>query len=74
MDSGVTRTYNISGPGFDADGNATTVTGPQLIGQPASRNVGPPFLIVTYGRVTFTADFTIASLTGSVTDVCADLS
>ena len=69
--SGVVRTYNLSGPGFD-EGN--TITGPQLIGQPASRNVGPPFLIVNYGRVTFTPDFTIASRTGSFTDICADLS
>jgi len=69
--SGVVHTYNLSGPGFD-EGN--TITGPQLIGQPASRNVGPPFLIVAHGRVTFTPDFTIATRTGSVTDVCADLS
>jgi hypothetical protein len=69
--TGATRTYNLSGPGF---AGGTTVTGPQLIGQPASRNVGSPFLIVAYGRVTFTPDFTIASRTGSVTDVCAALS
>lgn len=69
--TGAVRTYNLSGPGFDG-GN--TIAGPQLIGQPASRNVGPPFLIVNYGRVTFTPDFTIATRTGRYTDVCADLS
>jgi hypothetical protein len=29
---------------------------------------------VTCGRVTFTPEFTIATLSGHVTDVCADLS
>jgi hypothetical protein len=69
--TGAMRTYNLSGPGFDG-GN--TVTGPQLIGQPASRHVGPAFLIVAYGRVTFTPELTIATQTGHVTDICAGLS
>jgi hypothetical protein len=68
--TGASRTYNLSGPGFDG-GN--TVTGPQLIGQPAWRDLGSTFLIVTYGRVTVTPEVTIATQTGSVTDICADL-
>jgi hypothetical protein len=68
--------YNISGPTFVEDGQEvpTAVTGPNLILQPASRNVGPAFLILTTGRVTFTSNFTIASRRGAVTDVCAALS
>jgi hypothetical protein len=74
--TGATRTYNASGPVFFRSGPdvPTVGTGPQLILQPASRNVGPPFLIYTTGRVTFTPNFTIASRTGHVTDVCAELS
>jgi hypothetical protein len=76
LTTGATQTYNISGPTFFRDGPdvPTVSTGPQLILQPASRNVGPPFLIYTTGRVTWTPEFTIASLTGHVTDVCAALS
>ncbi len=76
MTTGATQTYNISGPTFVEQGEEipTAVTGPNLILQPASRNVGPAFLILTTGRVTFTPDFTIASRTGAVTDVCAALS
>ena len=74
--TGATRTYNASGPTFFRSGAdvPTVSTGPQLILQPASRNVGPPFLIYTTGRVTWTPNFTIASRTGHVTDVCAELS
>jgi hypothetical protein len=50
----------------------TRVTGPQLIGQPASRDLGSTFLIVTYGRVTVTPELTIATRTGSVTDICVE--
>jgi hypothetical protein len=73
--TGATRTFNISGPTFLRTGPdvPTLVTGPNLILQPASRNVGPAFLIYTTGRVTFAPDFTIASRTGNVTDVCAEL-
>jgi hypothetical protein len=76
LTTGATRTYNASGPLFFRSGPdvPTVGTGPQLILQPASREVGPPFLIYTTGRVTFTPNFTIASLTGHVTDVCAELS
>jgi hypothetical protein len=72
--TGATQTYNISGPSFGRGEVPTAVTGPNLILQPASRNVGPAFLIYTTGRVNFTPEFTIASRTGRVTDVCAALS
>lgn len=74
--TGATRTYNASGPTFfrSGPGVPTVSTGPQLILQPASRNVGPPFLIYATGRVTWAPNFTIASRTGHVTDVCAELS
>jgi hypothetical protein len=77
LTTAATRTFNVSGPTLVRTGPdvSTAVTGPNLILQPASRNVGPPFLIYTTGRVTFTpTNFTIASRTGNVTDVCADLS
>ena len=46
--TGATREYNLPGLTFvDAQTGITTVTGPQLIGQPASRMVGPAFLIAT---------------------------
>lgn len=74
-ETGETKSYNISGPTFGSpDEVPTAVTGPNLILQPASRNVGPAFLIYTTGRVNFTPEFTIASRTGRVTDVCAALS
>jgi hypothetical protein len=75
LTTGATRTFNISGPTFFRTGPdvPTLVTGPNLILQPASRNVGPAFLIYTTGRVTFTSNFTIASRMGNVTDVCAAL-
>jgi hypothetical protein len=72
--TGATKSYNISCPTLGRGEVPTAVTGPNLILQPASRNVGPAFLIYTTGRVTFTPDFTIASRTGRVTDVCAALS
>ncbi|MCA1709508.1 MAG: hypothetical protein LC808_42005, partial [Actinobacteria bacterium] len=64
--SGETQTFNISGPTF----NDGTLTGPALILQPASAGVGPAFLIVNKGRVTFTENNTIATIKGSTTDVC----
>jgi hypothetical protein len=67
--TGVAATFNASGPTF-ADG---TLTGTALIGQPASRKVGPAFLIINRGRVTFTANSTIDTITGSQIDVCAAL-
>src|SRR3954454_19038981 len=67
--STTSQTYNISGP--ELAGNVDV--GPWLIFQPASRNVGPPFLILTHGRVTFTPINTIDRVRGNVTDVCAAL-
>lgn len=74
LDTGAMRTFNVSGPTHIAADGSTVDTGPFLIGQPASRNVGPPFLIYTTGQVTFTPEDTIATRTGAVTDVCAELS
>jgi hypothetical protein len=73
-ETGATQSFNISGPTLGRGEVPTAVTGPNLILQPASRNVGPAFLIYTTGRVNFTREFTIASRTGRVTDVCAALS
>ena len=67
--TGAAQTFNASGPTF-ADG---TLTGTALIAQAASRNVGPPFLILNRGRVTFTANNTIQSITGDQIDICAAL-
>jgi hypothetical protein len=68
--SGASRTFNASGPTF----RNGTLTGNALIGQPASRGVGPAFLIINRGRVTFNSDDTIRTITGSQIDVCAALS
>jgi hypothetical protein len=75
IDAEVSRTYNISGPTFtDTTTGIPVLTGPALILQPASRNVGDPFLITTSGRVTFTESFTIESIQGRIThDICAEL-
>ena len=70
LDSGAARTFNASGPTF----RNGTLTGNALIGQPASRGVGPAFLIINRGRVTFNSDNTIRTITGSQIDVCAALS
>jgi hypothetical protein len=69
LESMESQTYNISGP--ELAGNIDV--GPWLIFQPASRNVGPPFLTLTRGRVTFTPINTIDTVRGNVTDVCAAL-
>jgi hypothetical protein len=69
QDTGKTQTFNISGPTFKNG----TLTGHALVLQPASRNIGPAFLILNKGRVTFTENNTIATITGSTTDVCAVL-
>jgi hypothetical protein len=67
--TGASATFNASGPTF-ADG---TLTGTALIGQPASAHVGPAFLIINRGRVTFTASNTIATIQGSQIDICGRL-
>jgi len=63
-------TLNISGP-TRRDGG---LVGPALILQPASANLGDPFVQVNFGRVTFTEQNTIATQTGRVRDICAELS
>lgn len=67
--TGETQTFNVSGPTFKNG----TLTGPALVLQPASAGLGPAFLIVNKGRVTFTENNTIATITGNTTDVCAVL-
>ena len=73
----VSRTYNISGPTFidtTTDPNGFVLTGPALILQPASLDIGDPFPITTSGRVTFAKNNTIASHHGRIThDICAEL-
>jgi hypothetical protein len=75
LDSGASQTFNASGPTFN---NGQVLTGPAIILQPASLNVGEPFLIYHRGRVVFTANndgiLTIASITGKTVDICAALS
>jgi hypothetical protein len=67
------ETFNISGPTRFKDG-VFSVAGPNVILQFASAGLGPPFVIYTTGLVTFTPQMTIASRTGTITDVCALLS
>lgn len=69
LDSGAAQTFNASGPTF-RDG---TLTGNALVGQPLSRGVGPAFLLINRGRVTFTNNNTIDTITGSQIDVCSVL-
>ena len=66
LESKNVRTFNISGPTFKNG----TLTGPALVLQPASARLGPAFLIVNRGRVTFTENNTIATIQGSQIDVC----
>jgi hypothetical protein len=72
--SGATQDINISGP---TQINRTTGTivagGAWLILQPASAGLGDPFLITNNGRIEFAPNGTIASRTGSRTDLCAQL-
>src|SRR5262245_60890531 len=44
--SHATQSYNVSGPTFLSADGLMTLTGPAIIGQPASRNIGPAFLIL----------------------------
>ncbi len=72
--TGISRTFNASGPTLvDRSTGNLVLVGPSLIGQPASRNVGPAFLILNFGRTEFTSNTTIASITGKRIDVCAAL-
>jgi hypothetical protein len=70
--TGTSTTVNASGPTFvDTTTGLVTQVGPTLIGQPASRNVGPAFLILNFGRTEYTPNLTIATITGQQTDLCA---
>ena len=70
LDSGEAQTFNASGPTF----RNGVLAGTAIILQPASRNVGPPFMILSRGRATFTEQNTIDTITGSQVDICAALS
>jgi hypothetical protein len=71
-DSGVSRNYNVSGPGMvDPRSGRPVLVGPSLVIQPAS--VGEPFLLYIQGRVVFTEQGQIYSVVGRMTDVCAQL-
>ena len=69
VETGAAMTFNAPGPTLK-DG---VVTGPYLIGQPSSRDLGSTFLIFHRGRVTFNADNTIATKVGKTVDICAAL-
>ncbi len=71
QDSGAQVTLNASGPSLR--GGAVEV-GPWVVFQPASRNVGPAFLIYHRGHTTFTEQITIDTIHGHTVDVCALLS
>jgi hypothetical protein len=73
--SGASQTFNASGPTLvEPRSGALVLTGPSIILQPASAGLGEPFLIYNLGRVVFTANNTIASITGKTVDICAALS
>jgi hypothetical protein len=73
--TGASQTFNASGPTLVEPGSgALVLTGPAIIGQPASMGVGEPFLIYHRGRAVFTQDNTLASITGQTVDICAALS
>jgi hypothetical protein len=73
--SGASQTFNVSGPTLvERQSGALVLTGPSIILQPASAGLGEPFLIYNLGRVVFTANNTIASITGETVDICAALS
>jgi hypothetical protein len=73
--SGASQTFNASGPTLvEPQSGALVLTGPAIILQPASAGLGEPFLIYNLGRVVFTENNTIASITGETVDICAALS
>lgn len=75
LSTGVEETFNASGPTqIDRPSGNLVLVGPALIGQPASRGVGDPFLIINRGRTEFTSENTIARQTGKTIDICAALS
>jgi hypothetical protein len=75
LETGASRSYNISGPTFvDAATGRLILTGAALVGQPASNNAGSTFLVVTAGRWVFTPQNTTYSTNGTIThDICAEL-
>jgi hypothetical protein len=75
MASGASQTFTASGPTMlEPRSGAVVLVGPAIIGQPASRGVGDPFLIYHRGRAVFTENNTLASITGQTVDICAALS
>lgn len=75
LTSGASQTFNASGPTLvEPRSGALVLTGPSIILQPLSAGLGEPFLIYHRGRVVFTANNTIASITGETVDICAALS
>jgi hypothetical protein len=74
LSTGASQTFNASGPTLVEPGSdALVLVGPAIIGQPASRGVGEPFLIYHRGRAIFTENLTLASITGETVDICAAL-
>ena len=70
LDTGVSRTYNISGPTFK-DG---TLIGSALIGQTVAFGAEEALLVINHGRATFDSSGILTSITGHQDDVCDDLS
>jgi hypothetical protein len=70
LETGASRTYNISGPvQFDPSTNEVTLFGPSLVVEPERDG----FLIYTHGQVTFVVNESIDEQLGNQRDVCADL-
>jgi hypothetical protein len=75
LSSSTSQTFNASGATLvEPRSGALVLVGPAIIGQPASRGVGEPFLIYHRGRAVFTENNTLASITGETVDICAALS
>jgi hypothetical protein len=70
LSSGTSQTFNASGATLvEPRSGALVLVGPAIIGQPASRGVGEPFLIYHRGRAVFTENNTLASITGEAGDL-----
>lgn len=70
VDTGVSRTYNVSGPvQLDPSTQRVTLFGPSLVLEPKRDG----FLIHTRGQVTFVLNHPIEEQLGTQRDVCADL-
>ena len=69
-ETGVSRTYNVSGPTqFDPSTERVTLFGPSLVLEPKRDG----FLIYTRGQVTFVLNESIDEQLGNERDVCAEL-